>query len=247
MNDQDLKDNIARNEHRALLSALAVVSGLALEVIFAAAFHEPPETLVSHWGPVVSDTLVALGVAGEVLFSHKARNNSEELTRRSEERLSDALARASRTEQELIHLKTPRRILFDARASNALIVALTPYSGTVFDIGMGPNDGEVEDFAWDLGPQLWAAGWNQIDWIYPGGIVSGYRFGGAGMSRPAMGQVAASNVLVQLDPSASSQLHSAAKAFIDSLNQTGIEAHIVDFNVHNMNANTMHVLIGPKR
>jgi hypothetical protein len=71
--DQNLKDGIAVNESRALWSAGAVVFGLALEVIFAAAFHEPPETTLSHWGPVAADAMVALGVAGEVLFGRKAR------------------------------------------------------------------------------------------------------------------------------------------------------------------------------
>jgi hypothetical protein len=64
--DQDLRDSIARNKNSALWSAGAVVFGLVLEVIFAAAFHEPPETFLSHWGPVIADVIVASGVAGEV-------------------------------------------------------------------------------------------------------------------------------------------------------------------------------------
>jgi hypothetical protein len=92
--DQNLKDAIATNERRALWGAAAVIFGLVLEVIFASAFHEPPETVLSHWGPVVADALVALGVAGEVLFGRKSRIDSEELTRRSEERLAEAHAQA---------------------------------------------------------------------------------------------------------------------------------------------------------
>ena len=91
--DQALKDAIARDERRALWSAGAVVFGLVLEVGFAAAFHAPPETMLSHWGPVVADASVALGVAGEVLFGRKARTASEELTRRSEERVAEAQLR----------------------------------------------------------------------------------------------------------------------------------------------------------
>src|SRR6266403_3154866 len=93
--DQNLKDAIAANEKRALWSAATVIFGLVLEVVFAAGLHEPPETVLSHWGPVVADALVALGVAGEVLFGRKSRIDSEELTRRSEERLAEANTRAA--------------------------------------------------------------------------------------------------------------------------------------------------------
>src|SRR5665213_518310 len=93
--DQNLKDAISCNEKVALWCAGAVIFGLVLEVFFVAWFHEPPETFLSRWGPVGSDVIVALGVAGEVFFGRKSRIDSEELTRRSEDKLSDATKSAS--------------------------------------------------------------------------------------------------------------------------------------------------------
>jgi hypothetical protein len=74
---------------------MAVVFGLILEVIFAALFHDPPEAFLSRWGPVIADVVVALGVAGEVFLGRRARIESEELSRRAEEKLGIAMKRAA--------------------------------------------------------------------------------------------------------------------------------------------------------
>lgn len=97
--DQNLRAAISRNENRALWCAGMVIFGLTLEVIFAVWFHERP-SLIARWGPVVSDVIVAAGVAGEVIFGRKARLDSEELTRRSDERaakLEKEAAEANKT------------------------------------------------------------------------------------------------------------------------------------------------------
>src|SRR3954452_8959039 len=91
--DQILRDSIERNENKALWCAASVVFGLFIEVVLAIWFHDS-ETPVGRWGVVVADTIVALGVAGEVFFGRKARLDSEELTRRSEARLANAVARS---------------------------------------------------------------------------------------------------------------------------------------------------------
>jgi hypothetical protein len=98
--DQNLKDAISSNERIALCSAGGVIFGLVLEVILAAAFHSPPETFVSHWGPVVASAIVALGVTGEVWFGRKSRIDSEELTRRSEDRLAKAIISAAQANEK---------------------------------------------------------------------------------------------------------------------------------------------------
>jgi hypothetical protein len=78
---------------------MSVIFGLVLEVILAAAFHELPGSVISRWGPVVSSAIVAMGVAGEVYFGRKSRTDSEELTRRSDERLSEAIAAAAKANE----------------------------------------------------------------------------------------------------------------------------------------------------
>ena len=137
--DQNLKDAISTNERIALCCAGGVVFGLVLDVILASAFHASPETFVSHWGAVAAGAIVALGVAGEVWFGRKSRTDSEELIRRSEERLANAISsvgqaneRAAALEKEaaearertaeLERLTMPRRISSDQleKASTAL-------------------------------------------------------------------------------------------------------------------------------
>jgi hypothetical protein len=56
--------------------------------------------------------------------------------------------------------RRPRRELFGSHG--AFIQALRAFPGMEFDIGSGPNDGEVEDFIWDIEPALEEAGWKQL-------------------------------------------------------------------------------------
>jgi hypothetical protein len=130
--DQNLRDAISRNETAALWSAGAVVFGLILEVIFVAAFHEPPETIVSHWGPVAADAIVALGVAGEVFFGRKSRIDSEELTRRSEERaarLEKEAAEAHERTAEIERLTGFRRVSYEQLQKIRSVIR--PLAGTL--------------------------------------------------------------------------------------------------------------------
>ncbi len=82
-----------------MLCALAVVIGVGLEFVLAGWFEGPPVTFLNHWGTAFADAIVAIGVAGEVLFGRRARLASEELTRRSEARLADATERAGKAEK----------------------------------------------------------------------------------------------------------------------------------------------------
>jgi hypothetical protein len=113
---------------------------------------------------------------------------------------------------------------------------------------MGPNDGEVEDFIWDIEPALWAAGWTQVSWGFPAGaqqVIT--RNSGVGPVRLPLGFANVSNVKIELHPNSPSGLSAAAQGLAAILRDIGIEAHVVGFNVHNVNPNAMHILIGPKR
>ena len=65
-----------------------VVLGLVGELAIAFA-HPDYNSFLERWGAVVCDALVALGVAGEVVFSTLSHKYSGELTRRSNQRLAD--------------------------------------------------------------------------------------------------------------------------------------------------------------
>jgi hypothetical protein len=120
--DQNLRDAISTNERIALFCAGGVIFGLVLDVIFAVAFHAPPETFASHWGPVAAGAIVAFGVAGEVWFGRKSRIDSEELTRRFAERLTDAINSAAQANERAAILEKEAA---EARERTAQIEKLT--------------------------------------------------------------------------------------------------------------------------
>jgi hypothetical protein len=225
--------------------ALLIIVGLAVDIINV---FVPDQTWHNRLA-IIANALIALGVWGELHFAKRARTADDSRVAEAETTLANAIERASRAEEELIRLRTPRRHRFPIiPARRALETALSSFAGTPFVIGMGPNDGEVQDFIWDIGPVLWAAGWIQLDWIYPGGTVKGEaRFGGPGFWRPAMAPVPAQNVLIMMDAGVSAIFSPAADALVSELGKLGIEAHVVPFNIHTARITAMHILIGPIR
>jgi len=183
------------------------------------------------------------------------RRHDEEMTRlhvaieASKAETAKATARAAEAQLALTRFRRTRRVILASDPKNiaSLKDAIRPYKGTTFDIGMGPNDGEVEDFVWDLGPILWDAGWIQVDWMpIPGELTFTHKFGGFGAIRPTMGDVPAQNVLIELHEDAENS-RLAANALADALTKIGIEAHVVPFNIHNTNTAIVHILVGPRR
>jgi hypothetical protein len=71
--------------------------------------------------------------------------------------------------------------------------------------------------------------------------------GGVGARRPALGLVAASNVMVTMHQPETVVMSNAARKLAAELTKLGIDARVVSFNIHNENANALHILIGPKR
>jgi hypothetical protein len=140
--------------------------------------------------------------------------------------------------------RKPRRELLAGKLE-IITGAVRSFTNITFDAGIGPNDGDVEDFLWDLESGLWAAGWTQVSWTRPTGQTGGVLRGGSG--RPALGEVAASNVSVQIHPGQEDRYGPAANALVEALNKAGFDAQRDAFNIHNGNANAMHVLVGPKR
>jgi hypothetical protein len=98
---------ISRFENLADWCAWLVVFGLVLEVALAAGISDSP--VVNKWGVVGSDILVALGVAGEILFSRKARSLSERLRQESEEKIADANLKRAELEASIQPRMTDQR------------------------------------------------------------------------------------------------------------------------------------------
>ena len=94
MSSAVLKKLVDSFERRALWCGIMVVAGLVIEVALAFLFPHG-ETRLEIWGPIGADTLVALGVFGEVLFARKAKTISEEVQRESDERVAASESRAA--------------------------------------------------------------------------------------------------------------------------------------------------------
>ena len=63
LSDGELRRSAEAFERRAIGSGVAVVVGLLLEVVLAMISRNP------DWGPVVSNSIVAVGVVGELVFA----------------------------------------------------------------------------------------------------------------------------------------------------------------------------------
>lgn len=120
--DDQIRSDIGRNESRTEWSAGAVFAGLILELILALVkwlgFESSLETelrikwaTVENSGTLLANSLIALGVAGEVLFSRKARIASDELTRRSQDRLGDAIASAATANERAAALEKEAAVI----------------------------------------------------------------------------------------------------------------------------------------
>ena len=92
--DSELDGSKERDHRLETWGARAVIFGIAVEFVLAVVFREH-KSLLENWGPVGADALVGLGIAVEVHFAARAGEKSEELRRRSNERLSTATLEAS--------------------------------------------------------------------------------------------------------------------------------------------------------
>jgi len=120
--DEDLGHSSESCERWAVGSALAVIVGLVLEV--GIAFTHPPfDSFGEHWGSAIADILVALGVAGEVLFSRMGSSRQNELTRRSSDKLANAEFLAMDAQRKLAEAQTKL-----ADANDRLVKAETEQS-----------------------------------------------------------------------------------------------------------------------
>ena len=91
-----------------------VILGLALEFGLALA-NSGQGSVLERWGAVIVDAMVALGVGGEILFAGRVSTCQNELTRRSNDRLSTALDQAASAEDRGI------KALLQAEAAQAAV------------------------------------------------------------------------------------------------------------------------------
>ena len=231
--EDQLKDSSHFNERIALLGALSVVVGVALEVVFAAFFHEPPETLLSHWGPVFADAMVMIGVAVEVYFGREARLASDELSRISEQKVGQAVERAADAEKaaaeaNAITAKIQQqnlrfreallpRILDQTLASNRL----KQFADMPFAM-FSPIDFEPNRTRLYIRGALKSAGWKEIPQPYE----DNHFFDGVTVHAGRDMEAFRDPKRMRASIDESNHRHDAAEALVAALNEGGIEAQM---------------------
>jgi hypothetical protein len=234
---------------------LIILSGIILEIWMFFAFdpHDPKEC---GW-TLTANALIALGLIIEyvairmtIVAAGEAKIESDEKIAASEARAAEALERTTMAQLELARFRTPRSKFFREGSAASLITnAVRPFSGTRFDSGLSANSGEQADFWWDLQPALVEAGWVHIPWGQEK-PENEWGHGGLGIvqgDRPLSASVAASDIEIHLRPAERAALLPAATALISALNEIGIAAAEVPYNVSLQTPNAIHIAIGDKR
>jgi hypothetical protein len=147
--------NVPSNEVEALgafcelliFSAGAVVfCGLGIEVVVALQ-HPVFESWLGRWGPVVSASLVALGVGAEVMGASWSGDCQSELTRRSNERVGELEKEAAEARErtaEIERLTMYRRISLEQRGMIA--ERIKPVPSAFLDVLVEYERGDTEAY-----------------------------------------------------------------------------------------------------
>jgi hypothetical protein len=238
--DSQLATAITRNEALASLAGYVLLVGLFLEFALAFNFALDIRIIDAHLSQF-ADGLVLLGVGGEIHFGARASRAQKELQRRTDQKLTEAIDRAAKAENDLLEFRKPRRALITAENKARLIERISPFAGTQFDTGLG-SGGEQMHFLWDLEEVPTAAKWQQLNWgVHAVGVPTYIR-----NRRPVAGIVMAENVEIQMDPASRQSNLNSAQALIAALKEIGVAAAEADPIFPNTNAQAIHILVGPK-
>ena len=240
--DIELEKSIESCERWAWFGGGLVIVGVAAEVAIAA-IHPPYDSLLEQWGSSLANSLVAIGVGHEIIFSRMAGLRQNELKRRSDELVAVANARAEEANQkaqeaalELARYRQPRSFTRDQLYRIA--EKLKPYAGMQFAGATVGRDPEILAFLQYIEAALTLADWREIDWHVSQGITRS-------AGRTTIGtNISVSNVLVTFPfDGVPKSVEAAAVALADALVSEGFTAKAgLDMN----NKGVVHVMVGPK-
>lgn len=251
--DENLRAEMSLNKSRERRCVRAVIFGLALEVVFAGWFDDP-NTSVGHWGPVAADVIITLGVVGEFLFGRKAKTASEELSRRSEQKLAEAVReagaareRTAALELELAKFRSPR--FLTPAQFQGMADKLRPWIGTAYDMAVQANDGEMLNCLFCIHVVLQMAGWKPLPWQALGQVVRYLSMPPVGANISMQGPGVTIGMYREFIP----KLEGAASALAKELTDAGFAAIAIPAADHtanpqlSANAGAIHIFVGPKR
>jgi hypothetical protein len=266
--DNQLRAEVSTNETRAEWGAWAVVLGLLLEVIFSALFPVG-KTWVEHWGAIVADSFVALGVYIEIHFGRKASAASADLRQ-----LLDLKVAELNQETARLRAKEPlveEALLANAYAGRASALAAaairTVTEQIAFEQGLVTRAGlseaakslliipRISPFA---GKQFVAVGKSRdgeletlLHFLRQALISAGWievdRSDIGAIHRELSSVGGPGLVEIHMDASRNPELLNAAEALASALNAEGIAATVnPKTETDTGNTNVINILIGPK-
>ena len=103
MTDNELKEDEDLSEAKAVHSGMVVIFGLSMEFIYGIMHYVNGEDCRAL--DILATALVAIGVFFEIHFGRQAGRARHELQIRTEQKLANALDRATTLERELIETK----------------------------------------------------------------------------------------------------------------------------------------------
>src|ERR1019366_3858090 len=157
---RSLAERIESLEGWADFSAWMIVVGLVVEVGLAAGVSD--SSFVNKWGLVASDALVAIGVAGEILFTRRARRLSAELQTESNKQVAAANERAANAELELAKFRS-RRFIPPVKIEE-IAERLKRLAPVKFDFSVSAIDQEFMGLMDQIGLMCLWANWEWVDW-----------------------------------------------------------------------------------
>ena len=230
----DLKSRYERESTRADLMAKLIIVGLVVEIAGVLVLQKPAlEGAVS----IVSAALIAIGVWGELKFSHRAREAGDAIVAEADARAAEATLKAQEAALELAKFRAPRAL--NRQQTERIAGKMKPFTGTQFAGARNPGNPEFESCLRDIEVALQMAGWTEIDWH-----VSTGRTRAAGLTTIGT-DVSVWDVSIGIPLRNVKAYDKAAFALADALNAEGVPA--AAGIMYDQNAVAIHVMVGPKR
>jgi hypothetical protein len=230
----DLKSSYERDSARADALAKLIIAGLVVEIAGVLVLQKPAlEGAVT----IVSAALIAIGVWGELKFSHRAREAGDAIVAEAEARAAEATQKAQEAALQLATFRAPRSL--NREQTERIAGKMKAFTGTQFAGARSPGNPEFESCLRDIEVALQMAGWTEIDWH-----VSTARSRAAGLT--AIGtDVSVWDVSIGIPLRSVQAYDKAAFALAQALTAEGIAA--TAGIMYEQSATVIHLMVGPKR
>jgi hypothetical protein len=233
--NNDLKSISDFNSAWADRVAFLILVGLAVDI---AAIFILGKTWPENGLTIAANSLIAIGVWGELWFAKRAREADDGRVAEATARAAEANARAAEASLALEQFKAARAL--SPEQQRRIADKLKQFAGTAFDAGIGPKgDPEPLYLIRDISAALVLAGWEFIAWTGGGETYEE-------PPMPEIGLTMVTNVLVDVHPDHWGNFGAAASALVRALADEDIVA-VAGSRPTTINAAAIHIRIGRKQ